>query len=259
MGQPLSATGTVEAGRTGLLAAGRRLAAVAADLLFPLRCAWCAVDLPAAESVVVPRLCAPCAAEFAHAATECPFAAPDRGAGTAGPGPTAGATDPRCLVLGPYAGPLREAVLRCKRPAGALVAQALGGLVAERHAERLRAWCPDVVVPVPMHWLRRLGRGTSATGDIARGLARAAGLPVVAALRRTRATVMQNRIPVADRQGNLADAIAVRRAVAGRRVLLVDDVMTTGATLRACHRALAAGGAAAVAGVVVARARASDA
>jgi len=259
MGQPLSVTGTVEAGRTGLLAVGRRLAAVAADLLFPPRCAWCAVDLPAAEPVVVPRLCAPCAADFAHAATECPFAAPDRGAGTAGPGPTAGATDPRCLVLGPYDGPLREAVLRCKRPAGALVAQALGGLLAERHAERLRAWRPDVVVPVPMHWLRRLGRGTSATGDIARGLARAAGLPVVAALRRTRATVMQNRIPVADRQGNLADAIAVRRAVAGRRVLLVDDVMTTGATLRACHRALAAGGAAAVAGVVVARARASDA
>lgn len=163
------------------------------------------------------------------------------------------------VVLGGYADELREAVLRAKRPAGELRARALAGLLAQKHHETLAAWGVDLVVPVPMHWLRRSLRGTSAADSIARGLAAAIGLPCVAALSRSRATRMQNELPSAERHGNVSGAFRPRRRLDGRRVLLVDDVTTTGATLDACRVAVAAAGASSVHAAVIARADAAEA
>jgi predicted amidophosphoribosyltransferase len=73
-------------------------------------------------------------------------------------------------------------------------------------------------------------------------------------LLRRKATRMQNELPVHERRGNVRDAFRVRHRVDGRRILLVDDVVTTGSTLAACRRTLVAAGAAAVFAAVVAKA-----
>ena len=116
----------------------------------------------------------------------------------------------------------------------------------------------DAILPVPLHPTRLLARRYNQTAEIARPLARLAGRPYFAdALRRTRATPSQGGKSADGRRRNVAAAFTVpegwRRRVAGRRLLLIDDVLTTGATLEGCARALKAAGAAGVDVAVVAR------
>ena len=116
-----------------------------------------------------------------------------------------------------------------------------------------------LVAPVPLHWRRLLARRYNQAALLARPLAGLAGIPAVPdLLLRRRATPSQGRLSRAERQRNVAGAFAVnpRRAAAlrGRRLLLVDDVMTTGATVSACARAALRAGAAAVDVLVLARA-----
>jgi len=109
----------------------------------------------------------------------------------------------------------------------------------------------DAVVPVPLHRRRRRARGFNQAEDLARHLDR----PVLLALRRVRATVSQTDLPAARRHANVRNAFAVRRRcdVGGLRIVIVDDVCTTGATLEACARALRDGGARAVSALTAAR------
>ncbi len=116
----------------------------------------------------------------------------------------------------------------------------------------------EVLVPVPLHRRRLFLRRYNQAALLARGLARAARKPVlVDALVRTRATVSMGAKSAAERTEEIAGAFAVRASrvnrVAGRRVLLIDDVMTSGATANACALALLAAGAAAVDVLVAAR------
>jgi len=161
--------------------------------------------------------------------------------------------------LSSYAGGLREAVLRAKRPAGDDVVAALASLIVRKHGEKLVSWDVGRVVPVPMHWLRRSIRGTSAADELSRRIARLMGLPHSRTLSRQRATRMQNELPIADRPRNVQGAFRSRRRIDGERILLVDDVVTTGATLSACCRALLAAGAVTVDVAVVAKADRSTA
>ena len=109
----------------------------------------------------------------------------------------------------------------------------------------------DVVVPVPLHGRRRRARGFNQAEDLARQI----GLPVVHALRRVRATSSQTDLPAARRHANVRDAFARRRGrnVRGWRVLVVDDVCTTGATIEACARVLRQAGAVDVSALTAAR------
>lgn len=158
------------------------------------------------------------------------------------------------VVLGAYDASLREQVLRTKRPGGRLVAAGLARLLVDRHRDVLRGWGVDLVVPVPMHWLRRCLRGTSSADELARWVGAGLGVPWAATLRRRRATRMQNELPWEERGANVRDAFRAARHVTGRRLLLVDDVTTTGSTLLACAAVSNAAGAAAVYAAVVARA-----
>lgn len=161
------------------------------------------------------------------------------------------------MVLGGYSDELRSAVLAAKRPTGASVVAGLAALLLERHRETITAWNPEVVVPVPLHWTRRLARGSSAAEGLAERLASGLGLPCRSRIRRLRATRMQNELHPADRLANVRGVFRSAPA-AGRRVLLVDDVTTTGATLAECRAALVAAGASAVFAAVVARADRGD-
>lgn len=116
----------------------------------------------------------------------------------------------------------------------------------------------DLIVPAPLHRWRLLHRRFNQAAEIARPLSRLCGVPCLAdGLDRRRATASQAGKSALGRRRNVAAAFAVppqRRArIAGRRVLLIDDVFTTGATAGGCARALLAAGAAAVDVAVIAR------
>jgi ComF family protein len=116
----------------------------------------------------------------------------------------------------------------------------------------------DVIVPVPLHRLRLLSRRYNQSALLGRLVARAAGLPMLAdALVRKRQTAPQGRLGRRQRLRNVAGSIAVHPAMRdrlrGSRVLLIDDVLTTGATVEVCVRALLRAGAASVDVLTIAR------
>jgi len=113
----------------------------------------------------------------------------------------------------------------------------------------------DVIVPIPLHWKRRWRRGFNQSALLARQIARRYDLPVSRIVWRKKATAAQAGLTNAKRRDNVRGAFAIRRGVRldGKRILLVDDVLTTGTTAAACARALKRAGAAHVTVLAVAR------
>lgn len=113
----------------------------------------------------------------------------------------------------------------------------------------------DAVVPVPMHWRRKWQRGFNQAELLARHIARRRALPLLNALQRRRSAGVQASLSVAARHRNASGAFALKTGIqlAGKRILLIDDVMTTGATASACAAALKRGGATSVSLLTLAR------
>ncbi|HXJ04236.1 MAG TPA: ComF family protein [Candidatus Acidoferrum sp.] len=163
----------------------------------------------------------------------------------------------RARSFGKYEGPLVRAILLLKweriEPLGSWFAQRLTEL-AGREAGLLAG---DVVVPVPLHRDRERERGYNQAGLISKPLARKLDLPHKSVLlMRTRPRPNKLVLSFEERWESVRGAFATRPGtqVDNKRVLLVDDVMTTGATLDACARALLESGAKSVIGLTVARA-----
>jgi ComF family protein len=152
-------------------------------------------------------------------------------------------------AVGAYDGPLRSILQAFKYERRRSLAVPLGRLMRLGGAAVLAD--ADSVVPVPLHWRRRWRRGFNQALELAREL----GPPVRCALRRRRSTRTQTDLPAHARFRNVRGAFVVvrRRGVSGLRVVVVDDVSTTGATLDACARVLRDAGAAEVRTLTAAR------
>jgi len=242
----------------GLLGGVRALAAGVAELVLPEAC--CACEDP---RVAANRLCERCNVALLGLVSlaYCPRCG-------ATLGPNIPARDDGCWAcpnplprfsrvvrLGPYTGPLRSIIHELKyrrrdamrRRLGALLAQAVRG--GGTHQEF------DVVLPVPMHWRRRLARGYDHARVLARAVARELRLPLGDELVRVRNTPPQTHLSRTRRIENVRRAFALRprENLAGASVLLVDDVTTTGATASEAARTILAGKALHVTLAVVAK------
>ena len=169
----------------------------------------------------------------------------------------------RAITLADYrAQPqIRDWILALKHGGRQDLARTLGRALGSR----LRDLGAEVLVPVPLHPLRRLERGYDQALLLANAAAEIAGARVVRALRRVRSTAPQGSLGAPSRTANVADAFARRRTwpepariLARREVWLVDDVVTSGATTDACARVLSRLGAARVGVAALARASARD-
>lgn len=237
-----------------------RLIQALADSLSPPVCAFCRADT---GPLAVGRLCRPCVAELTVQQGEmcrrCGADVPPSRLGQEG--------CPSCarqrfafqkvVALGEYEGALREAVLRTKRGGAFPLSLGLAELLVQRRIAALRDPVPDVVVPVPMYWTRRIDRGHSTPEIVAEVLAAGLGIPTwrrgLVVCRNLR---KQSQLSTADRRRNVRGAFRVRRGYRfqGRHVLLVDDVLTSGATCDELSRVLRQAGAAGVQVAVLARA-----
>ena len=122
----------------------------------------------------------------------------------------------------------------------------LGRVTAEEFAANGFFEGIDMIVPVPITWRRKWHRGYNQSLAIARGVAEVTGLPVSAkALERTHFNRSQTQLSVSERMENVAGAFRLWRkdGIVGRHILLVDDIVTTGATASECGKLLEKGGA----------------
>ncbi len=233
------------------------------DLLFPPVCTFCEQRL---EEGAALALCAACLRKF------------ERFAGRtcrrcASPIAMAAAGDKSCgfcrnrayafesaATHGPYRGALRDAVLLAKRTSHEALAVALGRLLVAACHERWPGEQPDLVVPVPMHWRRRFLRGANGVERIAEAVAEGLNCSCrLDLLAYARPTAKQGMLTPAERFANVRGALRTPRhwpqrgALSGKSILLVDDVMTTGATASEAAKALRRAGARQVRVAVVAR------
>lgn len=240
-----------------ILANGLR---AAGDLIYPPHCRGCAVPLDADEPTR--HLCATCAQTLDREinAPYCPTCA-------AQVGPYELRND-RCrdcrdgqsnivatVRLGRYHGLIGE-LTRAYKYDGR---EEIGPMLAERLIARLKsvAWRHDLeaVAVVPTHWRHRLGRPLYAPEQLGKAIERAINVPCLPLLRRTRAGRHQVGLTFAARAENVRGAFALMRGakISGAKLLLVDDVKTTGATLNECAKVLRRAGANTVHAAVIAK------
>jgi ComF family protein len=234
------------------------------SLLAPRRCAVCAAPL---APTGVAFLCSPCAGELPRIEIACRACGRDLGAHAA-PSPRCGGCRslPKGAVdtttaLWRYRGVARTTLRRLKyeglEDLGQPLGRALGERVARVGADLDVPLRDLVVVPIPLHPWRRWRRGYNQAALLASAVGRVLDRPILEVLVRARATRALYGVPRRRRDEVVAGAFRARRRaarlLAGRPVLLVDDIRTSGATLRAAGQALLAVGAPRVDAAVVAR------
>lgn len=239
----------------------KRLRSVAQAILMPARCLLCGRKTGGTKDE--PAFCADCLERVVE--TECP-ACPRCGAFTA----AAAISDGRCpfcrdfrlhfdacRALGRYP-VLSNLILQMKRQENELLAKNLAILWLMQFGAWAAAHQIDAVVAVPMHWTRFFCRAVNSASAIADVVARGSGIPQVGqGLRRIRRTAPQENLNPFARFRNIRNAFSKPKGLpfCNRRILVIDDVLTTGATASELARVLKAGGADFVAVGVIARAQ----
>jgi len=204
------------------------------ELAFPARCPAC--GRPAHGG----RLCDACLAQIEPTVE-----------------PSLETIDSLSFAVAKHAGPAAQCVRAFKYRRDWAAGRALALLLRERTPAEMLGWA-EIICPVPLHRLRLLGRGFNQAAWLARRLDQGQDRLRARLLLRLRHTRPQARLNGQDRLANVSGAFAVNPRLAaqvdGRRVLLVDDVQTTGATLHECTMALLAAGAVQVRALTVSRA-----
>jgi ComF family protein len=229
----------------------------ALDLLYPPRCEACGelrrepicADCLAAIQRIAPPLCEVCGEPFDPLAQAAPRCADCRGRRH---------SFSLARSAAYYTGPLAEAIKRFKYDCQMVLWRPLGRLMAESLGNGASAIDPDtvdVICPVPLHLSRLRERGFNQSELLGEVIAEEFGKPIKLLLERTRPTLPQVDLPAQSRAANVRDAFGphLREVIAGQRVLLVDDLFTTGATLAECARVLRRAGAADVRVLTLAR------
>jgi len=238
----------------------RQLGSRAVDLMFPPGCIVCGVELE--ELLDGVALCGKCRSASARLAwatcARCAARVPEI------PGSTPDCKHCRdhkiqfdqTFALGAYDGLLRDLVLEMKGDVSNRLANAFGKLISLHWGRAIRAIKPDVVVPIPMHAWRRLSRRANPAAALAASLGRQLGLGVEADLLQWRRDASaQVGLSQRGRFRNMRGVMQVRCSyeLDAPRVIVVDDILTTGATCSEAARALKRAGAAQVTVVVVGR------
>jgi ComF family protein len=218
------------------------------DLIFPPLCAFCSTPLPEDEGdeicpeclgnirFISPPICPKCGLPFPmemgedHLCGQCLGRHWHFGSARA---------------LGLYEGPIREAIHLLKYRERSFLAKPLIGLL-DRGYPFIAYGSYDLLVPVPLHPKRLRERGFNQALLLGRVIGRRKGVPCMAsALKKARWSLPQIDLSPKEREANVKGSFAVadREVIRGKRVLLIDDVMTTGATVNECARALLEAGA----------------
>lgn len=160
----------------------------------------------------------------------------------------------KVYALSGYEGVVRKFVLS-KNYGSPIQSRQLGELLATAD------FCPwdqfDCIVPVPLHWTRYAWRGFNQAVVMARAIGIQHNIPVALVAKRGGRTAQQTTLAYADRQKNVREVFLLKHGAAqiisGKRILIIDDVMTTGATMRALARTITQAGPASISGAVAAR------
>ncbi len=190
-------------------------------------------------AIVAPAVCARCKLLLAHDTVLCAACVPH----------IQKVTSYRLVITKKYAvtvfavslyQDIVQELIRAKQQRKMYAARLLGALICE-HTDLVNHSF-DYVVPVPLHWRRYARRGYNQAHEMALALSKKSGKPVLNCLRRVRSTKIQAGLSGEERAENVKEAFAVveryASTVCGARIVLVDDVLTTGSTMRACVRAL---------------------
>ncbi|MDA0789086.1 MAG: ComF family protein [Proteobacteria bacterium] len=223
-------------------------------LLLPGRCCLCD-----GNSRQESDLCLPCRRELPWLGTACrrcaiPLTASHAAPGERVCGPCATRPPPfeNAWAAFRYVWPVDRMILNFKERGHLASGRVLAELVLDSFSEGHRP-AADLLVPVPLHRRKLRERGFNQSREIARTLGAGWGIPVTTAARRVRDTLPNKRLSRADRLHNLRHAFLARTRFGGEHVMIVDDVMTTGATARALAQTLLAAGAGAVSVCCIAR------
>ena len=201
------------------------------DIVMPMRCAFCGTRTRGEERSV----CADCHDDLPWIGAMPP-------------------TEPFRIAVAPlaYEFPVDAAIKALKFKRRLWYGPALAQL-ARRHIDALPRDI-DAVLPVPLHWRRQWRRGFNQAREIARPIARQLGVPLIGGVRRIRATRPQSGLSAGERRRNLKGAFVARGSCKARHALIVDDVITTGATIGQLARAVLDSGADNVSALAVPRA-----
>lgn len=210
------------------------------DLCYPHLCALCKAacdeasflcplcDLALHQLQAHPA-CEGCGAPLATREAPCPFCQ------------SRGVRHYRCLLrLGTFSAPLKDLIHRMKYNRQWALAELLATRLLAHKGVRDLLDSADVLVPVPLHFLRQFRRGFNQAEIIARQLSKDSGKPVVRPISRVRHTESQTQLTRQKRMQNVRDAFRLNHpeTIRGKHLVVIDDVMTTGATLQTVARTL---------------------